>query len=436
MPDLHLPLPLDEPFEMAGEWWAPDNPDEVAFGRLVYSPTTGLELHLASGSDVIRVEQPADWLHGLTVQGRRVTLRKCFARNWRMSIPGGIEARVHAGQAFVGMHAASDRELAMLSLSARIRSLNEWLGHSGISVSAFRGRPMRFRYSHPNDLPLLSIAQTYLSASFELTGEATPPRTPFSLNIEQRAWLQVRPRRRRSFDDLWTLVNRFNRLLSFASGTDCEALEVVGEARVPVEEFTGRVIWQTAPVWVLYERVSVATDAQAPERMLFRYEDARRDSLRPISRWFRRSQELEPVTNVYLSALPTRPLNIEYRFLAFVQALEAYHRRKQPRQLTLQTRLDRLVAALPAKVRRHVPPDFSSLAKDTRNYFTHWDPKLEKRAAKGAKLVALTVALKLLFDLTLLRELGFTQTAIADAALDKNQRLVREMQRGFLELEP
>jgi hypothetical protein len=34
----------------------------------------------------------------------------------------------------------------------------------------------------------------------------------------------------------------------------------------------------------------------------------------------------------------------------------------------------------------------------------------------------------------MLRELGFTQTEIADAALSDNQRLVREMQRGFAAL--
>jgi hypothetical protein len=42
-------------------------------------------------------------------------------------MPGGIAATVYAQYAFVGMHAASDAELAMLSLRARIVNLSEWL---------------------------------------------------------------------------------------------------------------------------------------------------------------------------------------------------------------------------------------------------------------------------------------------------------------------
>jgi hypothetical protein len=81
-----------------------------------------------------------------------------------------------------------------------------------------------------------------------------------------------------------------------------------------------------------------------------------------------------------------------------------------------------------------VPSNFTKLALDTRNYFTHWNPKLEARAAKGEQLVALTRAVKLLFEITLMMELGFTKTDIAHNALDTNQRLVREVQTSFLAL--
>jgi hypothetical protein len=49
-------------------------------------------------------------------------------------------------------------------------------------------------------------------------------------------------------------------------------------------------------------------------------------------------------------------------------------------------------------------------------------------------LITLTFAVKLLFELTMLDELGFGKNQIAEWALRKNQRLVHDMRRSFLSL--
>ena len=83
----------------------PGNREATASGRLVYAPDDRLELHTTSGNDVFQHHEPIPWVHGLTVDGRPVTLRNCFALNWSLNMPGGVAARVYAQQAFVGMHA-------------------------------------------------------------------------------------------------------------------------------------------------------------------------------------------------------------------------------------------------------------------------------------------------------------------------------------------
>jgi ApeA N-terminal domain 1 len=431
--DRDEPLPLDAPAELAGEWWVPGRREHIAHGRLTYSPEVGVELHLTSGKDVLPATEPTPWLHGQTVRGRPVTLRNCSApRAWTASWPGGVEARARVELAFIGMHAASSDELSMLSLAARIFNFREWLGMSGFEVSRL-GRT-EIGYSHPRPVKLTSNDAMPLSAVFELTGESTPSGVPFSINLEQRAWLEVSPRRKRRFDDLRSSIDRFSRLLSFASGMDCPILELEGTARVRVTDIAGGVTSETSPVWVLYARPGQPpTQLQVPERMLFRHEDALAHNLRPILRWFRRAEMHEPISNLYLSALPSKALNIEYRFLAFVQALEGFHRRKAPGHIELKSRLEALVAALPASIRTHVHDDFTKLAKDTRHYFSHWEPKLEAKAAKGEQLVALTIAVKLLYELAMLRELGFGQTEITQLVLS-NRRLSSDLRRGFLAL--
>lgn len=342
------PLPLNEHAEVAGEWWAPARPGVVAYGRLIYSPDEGLELDLASGSDVIGLNEPVPWIHGLTVQGRRVTLRNCFARSWTMTIPGGFAARVYAEQAFVGMHAAAPVELSMLSLSARILSLSEWLGRSGLAVTGFGGKPKQISYSHPAHIPLAMVERALLFASFELTGEAIPATKPSVLNLEEQSWLNLNPRRSRPFDDLRVLVDRFNALLSFASGIDCPLLELVGEAIVSVEEIgPGRVHRQKTPVWVLYNRVVASPSrAQVARRMLFTYDDAQSLGKRPIHRWFRRSRQLEPVTNLYLSALPSRP---------YIWSTASLHMFRRSRGITVEVLEERLSRETIGRARQRPP---------------------------------------------------------------------------------
>lgn len=428
------PLPLDATHELTGEWWLPENPDASAYGRLKYSPEGGLELETVASGDVFPHHTPIPWIHGETGDGRRVTLRNCFVLAWSLNMPGGILARTYAQQAFVGMHAASDQQLSMLTLRARIVNLAEWLGVSGLDTQEAFGRIIGIQFGQPGPRGLGQFGGALMTASFELSGSVEPPRRPLRLNVEQHAWLEIAPRRARRFDALNEQLERFLALLSFASAVDCALLEVQGTARVPVTEFGGRTIRERRAVWVLFERTTTAVTRQMSERMLFRYDDVAAHKLMPIVRWFRRWDRFGPVINVYLSGLPTRQLHNEYRFLAFVQALEGYDRRKRPGRIDLKDRLDAMVAALPASIRTHVPARFAELAKDTRHYFSHWEPSLEPKAAKGEDLVYLTRGVKLLFEITLLIELGFTKTQIAQAVLDTNQRLVREVASSFLEL--
>src|SRR5438128_1926038 len=73
-----VPLPFDVAAELPGEWWHPRDPDAIAHGVLRYTPEDGLQLRLTSGRDIISPNEPADWLQGLTVDGRPVTLRNCW----------------------------------------------------------------------------------------------------------------------------------------------------------------------------------------------------------------------------------------------------------------------------------------------------------------------------------------------------------------------
>jgi ApeA N-terminal domain 1 len=65
--------------------------------------------------------------------------------------------------------------------------------------------------------------------------------------------------------------------------------------------------------------------------------------------------------------------------------------------------------------------EFITGFKTARNYYTHYNPKLEKKAAKGVALLLLSIQLQAIIEMSLLRELGFPLRAI-DAILDRTRR--------------
>jgi hypothetical protein len=64
---------------------------------------------------------------------------------------------------------------------------------------------------------------------------------------------------------------------------------------------------------------------------------------------------------------------------------------------------------------------FIEAFKIARNYYTHYNPSLEKKAARGAALYVLFIQLQAIIEMSLLRELGFGCRSI-EAILDRVQR--------------
>jgi len=55
----------------------------------------------------------------------------------------------------------------------------------------------------------------------------------------------------------------------------------------------------------------------------------------------------------------------------------------------------------------YIEPDFSKVAADTRNYLTHYTPRLKDKATEGEDLYILGLEVIALLEFCLLRDLGF-----------------------------
>jgi hypothetical protein len=178
--------------------------------------------------------------------------------------------------------------------------------------------------------------------------------------------------------------------------------------------------------------------------------------------WFELCRSIGQVIDLHLGARYRGRTYVETRYIAAVQTLEVLHRRALPAQRVqpqqafnrqvarilhsvaqgsdralvqerlawanephLKRRLDDILAAVPSYVttlgikRR----DFLQRAVDTRNYHTHYDPSLRKRAVKtGPDLAQLAETCRWLATAYIMQRIGFDNTQ-GPRAVSRNWRV-------------
>ncbi|MEZ5589667.1 MAG: hypothetical protein R3F53_02780 [Gammaproteobacteria bacterium] len=178
-----------------------------------------------------------------------------------------------------------------------------------------------------------------------------------------------------------------------------------------------------------------------------------------VDNWFRITQELPMVCNLYSSVTSIREQYLEEEFINLAQAAELYHRSKfdngilpkkewkdkvkriidavpeserkwlseklmWSNQLTLQSRLEELLEKLGPATSLLIADkkDFATRVRRTRNYLTHWDERGEKNAARDLELYFVSTTLKYILAACLLSELGFSKDKISDL-FKRNHRI-------------
>ena len=166
---------------------------------------------------------------------------------------------------------------------------------------------------------------------------------------------------------------------------------------------------------------------------------------RYLKNWFNKATLLKPIYDLYFGTLYQQGMYTSNEFLNLVQALESYHRRviknneisrithqkrvkivieKTPdrykdwlkeklsnsNELSLRKRLEGLLEKYPEALDQYIRNKDTFIKKTiaTRNYYTHFDKDKEQKIAKGKDLLILVVQLRILIQLCLLAELGFT----------------------------
>lgn len=406
--------------------------------------------------------------------GTEITLTGCQTGGRTMGA-GGLETQAFQSEvAYLGAHFPDPSQVRFRTIRARFSHLLDWAGRTGISVSP----PGRSE----SDGPAFACDYRYPPTAVARTEAATlSVKHGFSTRqsrgvVELSAWAELEIEACDSLDlEGWDerFIRPFQNFLTFATGVTntltglCIASEVsvgdgVGDGDEPQ---SGDVVRQISDYDDRPRREAHPHEMPLPLAVIGD------EFSEVISRWLRLSIELDSVCNLLFGIEYNRRMYSEHRFSSVAQAAESYHRRRMKNEdLPSNEHAARVRTVLDAAPPEHtewlrerltysnepsLPPRLKELIKmggaavspiapvvgrfvrrvaDSRNFYTHYDRRLEDRAAKGEELFWLTQRLAFVVRAALLRELGLSEERVAKA-LQRNrmyQPIVERLEKGHL----
>jgi hypothetical protein len=461
-----IELDLDEPFERAGIWWLPSEPQHQLAGTLRYSPDGHAVLELVGtfgghpfagfiralsmrASGPVRYET----IHGMTVDGKVITLLRAVQRDSQINMPGLSRESYLAVWTLVGLHCANPDDEVFQSGAFRVEGLDAWLGRQPFEEETLEDpRRMVVTCTMMDDLsfgrPASLEAEVFARMSLHTDGEHL---TRFGARVQNV--LEVCPDRSRSLQWHIDQVERLSRLVELCTGAHLplRSIRLYG----PDRELEGGMM-VPQEVDILLFRNEPAGAPRAKERPIFTGPELLAANPDAIESWLQIEQTLQPVLDLFFTVVASRKLYSDVAFLLMIQAWEVHHRLTSPGALMDKAGFKTLIKTLVASI----PPDTPSEMKaklesslsfanepslrqrigaslavlepvygpdafgfdaatiktvvDSRNYYTHYSSNLKTKALKRGDLIQLTRRMTPLLYALILPTLGLSPETVRE----------------------
>ncbi|MBE3100128.1 MAG: hypothetical protein IMZ44_23665 [Planctomycetes bacterium] len=446
-------------FAWTGHWWLPSSPDAKLPG--VLSPTKdrgpSLEVMGSFCDEHDRERKPIEIIHGTTPAAQFVTLCRCSEGGSSYDARGQYRTSYNVELAVTGEHFPSINALTFQDLRIQYSTLIHWVSLPLVDDKATSAgsQPLQALKVRPPVVTRLYQGNGYvLTLLYSACSESTGP--GITLSIYPGAHIALHWDAPRPLADSLAVVSSVRDFLAFATGLSTH-----------VEMIRARPVRFTqvghAHDMLLFHRSHVGRKAeQEPGLSLFFLEDVASNFEAVVGAWFQRGQMLQPVIDLHLAPVYNPQMIAESQFLTAIQALEAFHRRmrgtKELPDDQHEARMAQVLASAPENQRAwlaeklgysnepslrrrlkslfdefedilaHFTLDrkgFAGVACNTRNYLTHYDPKLKDKAANGWDLWQLVYGTQLLVDIGLLHEFGVDRDKIPELAARRHMTLVK-----------
>ena len=451
---------IKEEIKRVGEFWLPSSPERRISGTLSISDGGNIKLELAQSFDP-SIQAQLGPTHpdslspilGHVEKDGPVRIDQCYRVSKDRNITHGrlmAPLVIWANRAFMGLPYEEEASPRFNSFSFSVEGIDEWVGITGIDVDEQRIEEgsLTISYNRPADISISFANGMQLLITFAWT----PPGFPRAKRAEvsQKTFFKLISKDPCEIDTFISIAQKIAAFLCFVMNEIVCLDEMSATSNsYPKEIADGG----TDPIRVKiycaswpYAKNEPAIDER---NMLFKYKDKQNCVESLINKWIENYEQIAPALDLYfLTKAGTLP-TLNMQFLALAQALEAFHLRtsnekhmdkaecreicekmieacpeehrdwfrpklQRANELTLQNRIETLFEPFDCLVDDARRPQLIKYIKNTRNYLTHYDPKLEKKAAKGTVLEVLCLKMNGLFRLQFLKLIGFDEQEIDD----------------------
>lgn len=449
---------MQDEIHFRGAWFLPDNRETQIPGLLNFNPSKGVDLQLFGILDGTDGENDMDLpvICGITEDGKKITLYKCYRYTRHFNSNGLESCSYEALFMLVGL-LMPVQELKFKSVQMEVQDFDRWLKIYGFQKNEFNKETKQtvVQYQQPDDLSF--ILYDDVKCNFKFSTYAPSTTRTSTLAIKQVAEVSLYKEGETDFQTLFDLFHSFQMFLtlSYFEKPLIKKITLTKEIQSQkhgVHETSVELFFRSEVTSETYE------EKASSHKFLFIYNDIKQNFQAILSKWFEAEDTLAPTIYGLAEAFSKNKTAVEFSFLNVAHAIETLHRRRRKNSVlsaenykarldeiiksvspayatwlkaklefgnepTLHERLHELVGELPESIKKALlkptPEKFIQDFKRSRNYYTHYNQTLEKKALKGGELFYLKERSKILLICFVLKEIGFNNIELEKIIFNK-----------------
>ncbi|HTN38091.1 MAG TPA: HEPN domain-containing protein [Arachidicoccus sp.] len=447
-----------------GEWFVPENDQKKVTGILSFSANDRSELELmgrlTEKKDAYG-DEPITIILGFTTDGKLITLFRSYyvSSSITSSIhsPGVETIKYTTILVLVGDHFYNEEELVFHKVGAGFKNFEQWASKSGFN--GLEHEKESRKYSLNCELPQVINFDIGNGSVGKMSFSLRTNSSVYNIDLKQNARIDIESANPKPLTDLLDDLILFQKFLTLGTFEPTAAYEIIVRNNDRKDTFLNRDLIRD--INILYEQELDAPLIKDKMRaqLLFNYQDIENNFETIIQKWYAVSNRLEPITSLLIDNFYSRLFAFnENKFLNIVQALETFHRRFRKNEVlpkgehkkkvqaivgsveeeyknwlqerlnfsnepTLYDRLSDLFDETSCGTINNLIKDKEKFLKDTRNnrnYYTHYDEKIKKKALEINDLFLLTEKLKVILIAIVLIEIGISKDQISQL-LERNE---------------
>lgn len=364
-----------EDFSYEGTWWLPHKPEDIHHGTLQFKHSDQIILHLSGlFSDRKACSIGPEIILGITTMNKKVTLFKTLEVDYKVPI-SGIEpseanplgdSRFICTIIFIGQHFNNKNDIRFRSMSINFTYLEQWFSPKGMFDANFKEDGF---VVSANLMKIEPMRIDSLNSSLSISSSISTERDqPASLKLSHISYLQLEPDTPKDFTWYEDVVSNLECLFTLLMGVAVYPKQLIGYG---VEsDISG--FRENIKIYYVLHNAIVCSDLpywqlRSNYKKLSKYHKENQFS-NIINNWFNEIDILRPVYELFSTNYYNKSTYLHVRFLAWIQAIEAFHRRVYIGKYLSDEDYAPIYGQLERAIPLDIKPDFRDSLKSRLKY--------------------------------------------------------------------